>query len=181
VVPQKIQITVTLPTGDTYKNVARCNTYPDLKSRLVLCFAQFIQQSYAVQDVGRRRYGIPGRRTGGGQKTEYDPDGLAHDLIYESARIQHGLYYRPGVSIERLENDLALISLGISGEAFQIGKDAGLRYIYIGNMPGAKAESTFCYKCGREVIERVGYTIGDNVISDGACPDCGAKIAGFNL
>jgi pyruvate formate lyase activating enzyme len=65
--------------------------------------------------------------------------------------------------------------------ALQIGKDAGLRYIYIGNMPGAKAESTFCYKCGREVIQRIGYTIGDNVITNGACPDCGAKIAGFNL
>ena len=65
--------------------------------------------------------------------------------------------------------------------AYEIGKDAGLRYIYIGNMPGAKAESTFCYKCGREVIERVGYTVGNNVISDGACPDCGAKIVGFNL
>jgi len=65
--------------------------------------------------------------------------------------------------------------------AYEIGKDAGLRYIYIGNMPTAKAESTFCYKCSRLLIERIGYTIESNVIRDGACPDCGAKIAGFRL
>jgi len=65
--------------------------------------------------------------------------------------------------------------------AYEIGKEAGLRYIYIGNMPGAKAESTFCYKCDKMLIERIGYTIRGNVISDGACPDCGAKTAGFNL
>jgi pyruvate formate lyase activating enzyme len=65
--------------------------------------------------------------------------------------------------------------------AYEIGKNAGLRYIYIGNMPGAEAESTFCYKCNRMLIERTGYTIGSNVIRNCICPDCGSRIAGFNL
>ncbi|MHC4551311.1 MAG: AmmeMemoRadiSam system radical SAM enzyme [Planctomycetota bacterium] len=65
--------------------------------------------------------------------------------------------------------------------AFEIGRDAGLRYVYVGNLPGAKAESTFCYNCGSLLIERCGYQILQNLIEDGECPDCGAAIAGFDL
>ncbi len=65
--------------------------------------------------------------------------------------------------------------------AYDIGKGAGLRYIYVGNLPGAKAESTFCYNCGEILIERVGYTIQSNIIKDSSCPKCGTSIAGFEL
>ena len=65
--------------------------------------------------------------------------------------------------------------------ACDIGAAAGLRYIYVGNLPGSKAESTYCYNCGRILIERLGYEILANNITDSACPDCGTKIAGFEL
>jgi len=65
--------------------------------------------------------------------------------------------------------------------AEQIGKAAGLHYVYLGNVPGAKSESTFCYNCGRMLIERVGYHIAANHIKNSCCPDCGVKIAGFEL
>jgi pyruvate formate lyase activating enzyme len=65
--------------------------------------------------------------------------------------------------------------------AEQIGKEAGLHYIYLGNVPGSKSESTFCYNCGRVLIERVGYRIAANNITNSCCPDCGTKIAGFGL
>jgi pyruvate formate lyase activating enzyme len=62
-----------------------------------------------------------------------------------------------------------------------IGAAAGLRYIYVGNLPGSKAESTYCYNCGQILIERIGYEILANNVTDSACPDCGTKIAGFEL
>lgn len=65
--------------------------------------------------------------------------------------------------------------------AYEIGKQAGLRYVYLGNVPGSKQESTYCYKCGRMLIERVGYHIATNNIKASCCPDCGTKIAGFEL
>ena len=65
--------------------------------------------------------------------------------------------------------------------AGEIGRQAGLHYIYLGNVPGAKAESTFCYNCGRLLIERVGYRILANHIENSSCPDCGREIAGFEL
>ena len=62
--------------------------------------------------------------------------------------------------------------------ACEIGKQAGLRYIYTGNLPSANAESTACYNCGEIVISRVGYTVKDINLQDGACPNCKTKIAG---
>jgi pyruvate formate lyase activating enzyme len=65
--------------------------------------------------------------------------------------------------------------------AYRMGQAGGLHYIYLGNVPGSQAESTFCYKCGRMLIERIGYRIAVNNISDSKCPDCGTEIAGFEV
>ncbi len=65
--------------------------------------------------------------------------------------------------------------------AYEIGKQAGLHYVYLGNVPGAKTESTYCYKCNKLLIERIGYHIAADYIKDSCCPDCGTKIAGVEL
>jgi pyruvate formate lyase activating enzyme len=65
--------------------------------------------------------------------------------------------------------------------AYEIGKAAGLHYVYLGNVPGAKTENTFCYNCGRVLIERIGYTVGINHIKDGRCPYCSTAIAGYEI
>ena len=70
---------------------------------------------------------------------------------------------------------------GTLARACKIGKSAGLRYVYVGNLPGARAEFTDCYSCGKILIERVGYAIGEDNIDNGCCPDCGVQIAGFEL
>ena len=62
--------------------------------------------------------------------------------------------------------------------AYEIGKKAGLRYVYLGNVPGTKQENTYCYKCGHLLVERFGYTIASNKIKDSQCPNCSAKISG---
>jgi pyruvate formate lyase activating enzyme len=65
--------------------------------------------------------------------------------------------------------------------AEQIGKAAGLHYVYFGNVPGSQGESTYCYSCNSLLIERVGYTIRANKIKNSCCPACGTKIAGFEI
>jgi len=65
--------------------------------------------------------------------------------------------------------------------AAEIGQEAGLRYVYAGNLPGRvdPYEHTFCPTCGEVLIERMGYVIlGYNLSGDGACPTCGTSIAG---
>jgi pyruvate formate lyase activating enzyme len=65
--------------------------------------------------------------------------------------------------------------------AERIGKEAGLHYVYPGNIPGAKSESTFCHNCGKLLIERHGYHIAQNLIENSACPSCKTSIPGYQL
>lgn len=62
--------------------------------------------------------------------------------------------------------------------ARKIGLDAGLHYVYTGNIPGDEGENTYCPNCHKRVIHRFGYTILENRIDHGRCPDCRALLAG---
>jgi pyruvate formate lyase activating enzyme len=64
--------------------------------------------------------------------------------------------------------------------AAQIGRIAGLHYVYAGNLPGqlGKLEDTHCPNCGATVVERRGFRVLSNRLADGRCPDCAAQIAG---
>lgn len=64
--------------------------------------------------------------------------------------------------------------------ARQSGKEAGLKFIYSGNLPGqvGKAESTFCPQCGELLIERIGFKVISNRLKKGACCQCGNSIPG---
>jgi pyruvate formate lyase activating enzyme len=65
--------------------------------------------------------------------------------------------------------------------ALDIGKEAGLRYVYIGNIWG-EADVTLCPECHKTVVSRHGYSAKTNIQTDNTCPDCGAQIAGvFSL
>jgi pyruvate formate lyase activating enzyme len=64
----------------------------------------------------------------------------------------------------------------------QLGVDAGLRYIYPGNLPGqvGEWENTRCHQCGSTVIRRWGFLVQENrVAADGTCPDCRAALPGI--
>ena len=65
--------------------------------------------------------------------------------------------------------------------ACAIGRNAGLRYVYEGNMPGEDGENTYCYRCDALLIERYGFFVRQNRIRAGACPDCGTGIDGVGL
>ncbi|MBU0503552.1 MAG: AmmeMemoRadiSam system radical SAM enzyme [Candidatus Omnitrophota bacterium] len=63
--------------------------------------------------------------------------------------------------------------------ARQIAIDAGLKYVYIGNLPGHQAENTYCPKCNKLVIGRRGYIITENNLEKGRCKFCGENIQGI--
>ena len=63
-------------------------------------------------------------------------------------------------------------------KAYQIGKKAGLNYIYTGNIPDENYESTYCPKCREKLIERWGIEMIQNELKDGKCFKCGEKIEG---
>jgi pyruvate formate lyase activating enzyme len=61
--------------------------------------------------------------------------------------------------------------------AYEIGRREGLRYLYIGNMPG-EAEDTRCPDCGELLIRRQGFFVARNNLRRGRCPSCGRAIPG---
>lgn len=66
--------------------------------------------------------------------------------------------------------------------AVQAGREAGLRYVYAGNLPGklGDLENTRCWQCGAVLVERYGFRVLVNRLrAGGPCPKCGAAIAGF--
>jgi pyruvate formate lyase activating enzyme len=66
-------------------------------------------------------------------------------------------------------------------QARRIGLQAGLRYVYTGNLPGDEGEHTVCYQCGKTLIERMGFQILANRLREGKCPSCGTPVDGVGM
>ena len=54
----------------------------------------------------------------------------------------------------------------------------GLKFVYLGNVPGHPGESTYCPGCGKLLIRRIGMAVAENRMKAGACPDCRRRIPG---
>ncbi|MDI6733662.1 MAG: AmmeMemoRadiSam system radical SAM enzyme [Planctomycetota bacterium] len=63
-------------------------------------------------------------------------------------------------------------------DVYQIARESGLKFVYLGNIASHQAESTYCPSCQKILIKRVGYKVEANNIKDGKCPYCLADIYG---
>jgi len=97
----------------------------------------------------------------------YDNLGPDTPLFFSRFSPQYKLGNLPATPIETLE------------QARKIALEAGLRYVYIGNVPGHPGENTYCPSCGKILIHRYGYEILENNIKNGQCIFCGKKIPGI--
>ncbi len=70
-------------------------------------------------------------------------------------------------------------SLSSLEQAWAIGREAGLRFVYLGNVPGHPSDNTICPRCGMVLIERWGLAVLQIRLRDGSCPRCGDHIAGI--
>jgi len=64
--------------------------------------------------------------------------------------------------------------------AYDIGRAAGLKFVYLGNVPGHDAENTVCYSCGKLVVARSGYQTRVVALEGSRCGYCGAEL-GFRV
>jgi pyruvate formate lyase activating enzyme len=94
--------------------------------------------------------------------------GIAPSIPWHLSRFfpAYRMVDRPPTPVETLER------------ARGIGRDAGLVYVYIGNVLG-EGEETRCPDCGTKVILRAGYHIREDRLRDGACPSCGRAMEGI--
>ncbi|MEM4156128.1 MAG: radical SAM protein [Archaeoglobaceae archaeon] len=62
--------------------------------------------------------------------------------------------------------------------AVEMAKKEGIEFVYIGNVPGHRAENTFCPNCGKLLIRRFSYKVLDNRIKEGRCSYCNEELYG---
>ncbi len=62
--------------------------------------------------------------------------------------------------------------------AWHIGREAGLEFVYVGNVPGHRYDNTYCPQCSMLLIERRGFEVVSNHLQQGRCPWCQRSIAG---
>ncbi len=77
-----------------------------------------------------------------------------------------------------LLNDLPVTPLNTLERAKAVSDAEGLRYVYLGNVPGHPAEKTYCPGCRKVAVDRDGYTVRAVNIRAGKCASCGHRIAG---
>ena len=73
---------------------------------------------------------------------------------------------------------LSATPIGILTKAKEIALSEGIKFVYIGNVPGLDDQNTYCPKCHDLVIERRGYSILQMNLVKGCCSKCGDKIPG---
>lgn len=88
--------------------------------------------------------------------------------------------------VSRFHPDYKMRDRGPTSEAtlrraYDLGRQAGLRYVYVGNLPGAGLENTPCPSCNRTVIGRKGFWVTERRLRGGSCAYCGAAIDGVGL
>lgn len=77
---------------------------------------------------------------------------------------------RPATPLNRLEM------------AYDIGREAGLSYIYVGNVRGDEHNNTVCAHCGEMLIKRTGFAVkAVRTVNSGRCPHCGETLPGVGL
>jgi pyruvate formate lyase activating enzyme len=80
---------------------------------------------------------------------------------------------------EYLLKNLPITPVPTLDRARAIALAEGLHYVYIGNVPGHPAQNTYCPKCGKELVEREGFTASKMLIRNNRCPFCRHPIPGI--
>jgi pyruvate formate lyase activating enzyme len=79
---------------------------------------------------------------------------------------------------EYLLKNLPITPVPTLERAKAIADAEGLHYVYIGNVPGHPAQNTYCPKCRKMLVERVGFTASKILIRNNSCPFCQQPIPG---
>ncbi|MFH0978408.1 MAG: AmmeMemoRadiSam system radical SAM enzyme [Candidatus Woesearchaeota archaeon] len=97
--------------------------------------------------------------------------------LYKNLGPDYPLHFSRFYPLYKLAN-LAQTPLSTLEKAKKIAVGEGLHFVYIGNTPEIDGENTLCFKCGKLLVERKGFSVLQNNIKDSSCKFCGQGIAG---
>jgi len=86
--------------------------------------------------------------------------------------------------VSRFHGDYRMTAIGPTPPqtmdlACRLGRQAGLEFVYCGNVSGSPEQSTLCPRCRQMLVERDGFSVSSNRLDDGKCPGCGEPIPGI--
>jgi pyruvate formate lyase activating enzyme len=99
------------------------------------------------------------------------------DWILEQVGTDHPLHFSrffPKYKLDRLPPT----PVGVLVQFREIAMAAGIRYVYLGNVPGHEGNHTYCHACRRRIIARQGYQVNLEHLREGSCGYCGTPIPG---
>lgn len=138
------------PVKETLRNLVRWKIWTEI---VVLIIPGQNDNPQEIRDMCRWVYG------------ELSPDVPVHFTRFHPAYKLQDLPPTPVPILER---------------CVSIAKEEGLRYVYLGNVPGHQAENTFCPRCGKTIVGRRGFAIIQKWVSaQGRCEHCGETIPGI--
>jgi pyruvate formate lyase activating enzyme len=86
----------------------------------------------------------------------------------------HFLRFFPRYKLDRL----APTPVSVLSRFRESAISEGIRYVYVGNVPGHEGNHTYCHRCKQLIIERIGYRLPQFHIEDGCCAFCHTRIPG---
>ena len=95
------------------------------------------------------------------------------------ADIDKGIPWHLSAYYPQYKSDIPPTGIDKIESAIDIGKNAGLKYVYGGNVSGNDYESTYCPNCGNLLMRRTGFSVLSSKIKEGSCSNCGQKIEGI--
>ncbi len=99
------------------------------------------------------------------------------DWLFDNGFDDTPLYFSRFHPAYKLQN-LSPTPVETIHQARKVALDAGLKFVYTGNIPGDDGENTYCPDCHKLLIERNGFTIKQNHVKNGKCEYCGTAIPG---
>ena len=149
---------------DTYRRVMHARLQPVLD-----CLRALVAAGVWVEVTTLVVPGVNDSAEGLGEIAHFIANDLGRHVPWHVSRF-HGdfkMSQTPPTPLETLEL------------ACRLAQEAGLKYVYCGNVAGQVDERTLCPSCSKVLVDRVGYTVRDVCLADGRCGDCGEAIEGL--
>jgi len=137
------------PVLDTLKRLKRFGTWTEI---VVLLIPTLNDSASEIRDLARF------------VRDEVDPEVPVHFTRFHPS---YRLTNLPATPVSTLER------------ARTVAMEQGLRFVYLGNVPGHPGENTYCPDCQTLLIRRLGMATVENRLEKGTCPDCHRKIPGI--
>jgi pyruvate formate lyase activating enzyme len=156
-----MNIDVKSASEDFYKKICKAKLQPVLDTCVLARELDiFVELTYLI---------IPGQNDSEAEIKNYSK--WVVDSLGENTPIHFSRFHPDYKMLDSVATPMSTLH-----NAYDIAKEAGIRFVYLGNVPHGEYENTYCPDCGEVLIERIGFSTRSHYAKDGKCPKCGLAL-----